>query len=186
MDLGEQQMRICQFTSTTRKRVCLQALRSSACFSRRDDSLARASCLYSLCSRKIASLLFVLLVFGGIAAEGYAAEAPALQVGVVVLRPLHAAEIPAQQTGLLRAVAVAEGQRVEQGQLLATLDDREAKLMVVRAKIEHAQAEAKASNQVHSESTRGGACRVATIKRVDRGVCEKHFAVAARCRAVEG
>jgi len=77
-----------------------------------------------------------------------AAETVPLQIEAVVLRPLHAAEVPAQQTGLLRAIAVAEGQRVEKGQLLATLDDREAKLVVVRAKIEHTQAQAKANNQV--------------------------------------
>ncbi len=88
----------------------------------------------------IASLFFL--------AATYSAEAAPLQIEAVVLRPLHAAEVPAQQTGLLRAMAVAEGQRVEQGQLLASLDDREAKLVVVRAKIEHTQAQAKANNRV--------------------------------------
>jgi len=89
----------------------------------------------------VASLLFT--------AATCAAEPVSLRIEAVVLRPLHAAEVPAQQTGLLRVVAVAEGQRVEKGQLLATLDASEAKLVVVRAKIEHAQAQAKANNQVH-------------------------------------
>jgi len=71
-----------------------------------------------------------------------------LRVESVVLRPLHAAEVPAQQTGLLQQMVVDEGQQVEKGQLLASLDDREAKLAMVKAELEHAQAEAKANNRV--------------------------------------
>jgi len=97
--------------------------------------------------------LFVSLLFPLVTC---AAETATLQVGAVVLRPLHEAEVPAEQTGLLRGMAVVEGQRVEQGQLLALLDDREAKLLVVRAKIEQAQAEAKANNQVHIEYAEKG------------------------------
>jgi len=111
--------------------------------------LENSELLLALCSIKIVYRLLTIFIVCCFAAEGYAADGPNLQVGAVVLRPLQAAEIPAQQTGLLRAVAVVEGQRVESGQLLATLDDREAKLEVVQAKIEHAQAEAKANNQVH-------------------------------------
>ncbi len=99
-------------------------------------------------STQAARRLFGLLVslFCSVGASG--AETVALRIESVVLRPLYAAEVPAQQTGLLRQMAVVEGQRVDQGQLLASLDDREAKLLVVRAQIEHAQAEAKAKNQV--------------------------------------
>lgn len=71
-----------------------------------------------------------------------------LHVEAVVLRPLHEAEVPAQQTGLLRQIDVLEGQQVEQGQLLASLDAREVQLAVARAKIEHAQAAAKTNNQI--------------------------------------
>lgn len=79
---------------------------------------------------------------------GQAADPGVLRVESVVLRPLHAAEVPAQQTGLLHQLAVGEGEHVDQGQLLASLDAREAKLAVAKAKLEHAQAAAKANNRV--------------------------------------
>ena len=71
-----------------------------------------------------------------------------LRVESVVLRPLQAAEVPAQQTGVLREIAVVEGQRVEQGAVLALLDARQAELAVARATVEYAQAEAKAKNEI--------------------------------------
>ncbi len=74
-------------------------------------------------------------------------ESP-LRVESVVLRPMQVAEVPAQQTGLLQQIEVAEGEQVEAGQILASLDARQAKLAVARAKIEHAQAEAKAKNEI--------------------------------------
>ncbi len=96
--------------------------------------------------KKWALLLAAALPSGGAAV---AAEQPMpLRVESVVLRPLHAAEVPALQTGLLRNVVVKEGERVEAGQLLATLDDRLAKLAVTQAEQELAQAEAKAKNEI--------------------------------------
>ena len=77
-----------------------------------------------------------------------ASEIALLRIDSVVLRPLQAAEVPAQQTGVLRQILVKEGQRVEQGTLLATLDARQAELAVARAKMEFAQAEAKAKNEI--------------------------------------
>ncbi len=74
-------------------------------------------------------------------------ESP-LRVESVVLRPMQVAEVPAQQTGLLQQIEVAEGEQVRAGQRLASLDARQAKLAVARAKIEHAQAEAKAKNEI--------------------------------------
>lgn len=75
-------------------------------------------------------------------------EVSTLRIESVVLRPMQAAEVPAEQTGVLKQIVVAEGQQVEQGQLLATLDDRQAKLAVARAEYEHAQAVAKAKNEI--------------------------------------
>jgi len=66
----------------------------------------------------------------------------------VVLRPLQEAEVSAQQTGLLLKLVVAEGESVRAGQVLASLDDQEVKLDVARARLEHARAEAEASNEV--------------------------------------
>lgn len=71
-----------------------------------------------------------------------------VRIDSVVLRPLRAAEVPAQQTGVLQNVAVNEGQQVEKGAVLATLDKRQAELAVARAQFEHEQAKAKAINEI--------------------------------------
>ena len=66
----------------------------------------------------------------------------------VVLRPLQAAEVPAQQTGLLARISVEEGQRVEENEILATLDPLAAHLAVKKAQLERAQAEERANNRI--------------------------------------
>ncbi len=80
-----------------------------------------------------------------------AVEQPTILVESVVLRPLQAAEVPSRQTGLLESIGVEEGQSVEKGQILASLDAREAWLVVTQAKLQSAQAEAKAKNFVRVE-----------------------------------
>jgi len=92
--------------------------------------------------------IFGLLVSFFFLAITCTAETTLLRIESVVLRPLHAAEVPAQQTGLLRQIVIEEGQQVAQGQVLALLDARQAKLAVARAKLEYAQAEAKAKNEI--------------------------------------
>jgi macrolide-specific efflux system membrane fusion protein len=99
----------------------------------------------NLLPRTIA-LTFAALLLGG---SSVSAEAQlTLRIESVVLRPLRAAEVPAQQTGLLQHIAVEEGQQIEAGQLLASLDARQAKLAVARAELEFSQAEAKANNEL--------------------------------------
>lgn len=71
----------------------------------------------------------------------------------VVLRPMQAAEVPAQQTGLLLQISVKEGQNVEEDQVLATLDPRAAHLAVQQALAERDQAREKAENQLTIQST---------------------------------
>ncbi len=79
----------------------------------------------------------------------HAAEPDAiLEIESVVLRPLQVAEVPAQQTGLLKQIAVAEGQQVEQGRLLASLDVRGAEYAVRQAELEHELAGTKVTNDV--------------------------------------
>ncbi len=92
-------------------------------------------------------LLVVVSLLSGVAPVR-AKEKPAIRIESVVLRPLQAAEVPARQTGVLLKIFVAEGQRVEQGQLLASLDARQAELAVARAKLEYAQTETKANNEI--------------------------------------
>lgn len=81
-------------------------------------------------------------------AEIYAAETDPIAIDSVVLRPLRAAEIPAQQTGLLLKISVGEGEIVKKKQILATLDPHAAHLAVQRAIAERDQAREKAENQI--------------------------------------
>ncbi|MCH2113642.1 MAG: efflux RND transporter periplasmic adaptor subunit [Pirellulales bacterium] len=92
----------------------------------------------------IASLVIVSLMGVVCAAE----ETATARVESVVLRPLHEAEVSAQRTGMLSKMFASEGEHVEKGQLLASLDSREAKLAVAKAEVEHAQAEVRANNEV--------------------------------------
>lgn len=80
-----------------------------------------------------------------------ASGATPLVIDSVVLSPLDAAEVPAQQVGMLREIVVEEGATVEAGQVLARLDVRQAKLDVAKARIEAAQAAAKANNRTKVE-----------------------------------
>lgn len=79
-----------------------------------------------------------------------AADVP-LVVESVVLSPMHAAEVPAQQVGVLREVVADEGTTVEAGAVLAKLDSRQAELDVAKAKLEAAHAAAKANNRTKVE-----------------------------------
>jgi macrolide-specific efflux system membrane fusion protein len=74
-------------------------------------------------------------------------DAP-LAVESVVLRLLEEAEVPAQEAGVLTAVAVRDGQRVKKGELLAQLDDQVARLVADAAQVQYEIASAKATNDV--------------------------------------
>ena len=99
------------------------------------------------------TFLSVLLVSAGMSGIdlAYADKQAVILVESVVLRPLQAAEVPSQQTGLLELIEVEEGQVVKKGQVLASLDDREAMLEVAKAKLQAVQAEAKAENLVRAQ-----------------------------------
>ncbi len=81
-------------------------------------------------------------------------EQAVIWVDSVVLRPLQAAEVPSRQTGLLNSIEVGEGQLVEEGKILASLDAREARLEMAKAKLQSAQAESKAKNLVRIQYAR--------------------------------
>jgi macrolide-specific efflux system membrane fusion protein len=72
----------------------------------------------------------------------------AITIDAVVLRPMVEAEAPARQTGVLATIAVEEGAMVKEGDVLASLDDRAARLAVQKADLERQQAAAKASNDL--------------------------------------
>ena len=65
-----------------------------------------------------------------------------------MLRLLEEAEVPAQEGGVLTAVAVREGQRVKKGELLAQIDDQVARLAAEAAQSQYEIARSKAANDV--------------------------------------
>jgi RND family efflux transporter MFP subunit len=71
-----------------------------------------------------------------------------IDVQSVVLRLMEEAEVPAQEAGVITSVAVREGQRVKQGELLAQIDDQVAKLAADATKAKYDIARAKATNDV--------------------------------------
>ena len=72
----------------------------------------------------------------------------AIEVQSVALRLLEEAEVPAQEAGVITGVAVREGQRVKQGELLAQIDDQVAKLAAEATRAKYDIAKAKATNDV--------------------------------------
>ena len=75
-------------------------------------------------------------------------QTSAIDVQSVVLRLLEEAEVPAQEAGVITNVAVREGQRVKQGELLTQIDDQVAKLAAEATKAKYEIAKAKATNDV--------------------------------------
>jgi multidrug efflux pump subunit AcrA (membrane-fusion protein) len=78
--------------------------------------------------------LLVLSVW--FAAEVIAASAEPLVVESALLRLTQQVEVPARAQGVLSSINVAEGDSVEQGTILAQMDDVEARLLEGRAAIE--------------------------------------------------
>lgn len=72
----------------------------------------------------------------------------AIQVESVVLRLMEEAEVPAQEAGVVTAVAVREGQRVKVGELLTQLDDQVPRLAADAAKAKYDITHEKATNDV--------------------------------------
>lgn len=105
----------------------------------------------------IAAAIAISISSGAIAADEKAKPAPstadkssksAIDVQSVVLRLLEEAEVPAQEAGVITDVAVREGQRVKQGELLTQIDDQVAKLAAEATRAKYDIAKAKATNDV--------------------------------------
>jgi macrolide-specific efflux system membrane fusion protein len=74
--------------------------------------------------------------------------AASITVDSVVLRLLEEAEVPAQEAGVVTSLAVREGQRVKQGELLAQIDDEVPRLAAEAVQAQYDIARAKAANDV--------------------------------------
>ena len=75
-------------------------------------------------------------------------SAEPLEVESVVLRLMAEADVPAQESGVLTAVAVREGQQVKRGDVLAQIDDRVPRMAQKAAELACDQARQKAENDV--------------------------------------
>jgi multidrug efflux pump subunit AcrA (membrane-fusion protein) len=103
----------------------------------------------------------------------HAADQSALVIESVVLAPLHAAEVPAQQVGVLREIIAEDGATVAEGEVLARLDSRQAELDVAKAKLEAAQAAAKANNRVKVDyADKSLAVAQAELKRSEESIAQ--------------
>jgi macrolide-specific efflux system membrane fusion protein len=94
----------------------------------------------------LGSLLFVAPVD--------AQDGAGLEVESVVLRLIEEAEVPAQESGVVTAVKVREGQRVKAGDLLTQIDDQVPRLAADAAKAQYEIARAKATNDVRIRFTK--------------------------------
>lgn len=81
------------------------------------------------------------------AAAGEKAAAP-IEVPSMLLKPIEQTDVPAREPGSLAAVDVREGQMVQEGQVLARIEDAEPRTTAERAKTELEIAQAKAQNDV--------------------------------------
>ncbi|NUQ65726.1 MAG: efflux RND transporter periplasmic adaptor subunit [Pirellulales bacterium] len=94
------------------------------------------------------------LVYFGIlsaALAGAPQEHPAgpIEVPSMLVKPIEQTEVPAREAGALAAVEVSEGHMVEEGQVLARIEDAELRTAAEQAKIELEIARAQAQNDVN-------------------------------------
>jgi macrolide-specific efflux system membrane fusion protein len=87
------------------------------------------------------AILFVVVVH-----PAHAAEPTAIDGAIVTL--IEQAEVPARAVGPLAEIMVREGDVVKRGQILARIDDAEAKLAADRAEVELAVARREAANEL--------------------------------------
>lgn len=83
-----------------------------------------------------------------VAAAPSAARAGQAQIGTCLVSLIEDIQVPALEPGALTSVAVAEGEFVVKGQLLATIDDQQPQLEKLAAELERDAALAKAADDI--------------------------------------
>jgi multidrug efflux pump subunit AcrA (membrane-fusion protein) len=106
-----------------------------------------------LIRRRMSTTFAAALIVAGAAAASNAqarddSATGGLALDSVVLRLLEEAEVSAQEAGVVTSVAVREGQRVKQGELLAQIDDEVPRLAAEAVQAQYDIARAKAANDV--------------------------------------
>lgn len=99
-------------------------------------------------SPSLACVAFAFVCFGVVNAASQSVQAQSIEVKSVILRLIERAEIPARQAGTLLEVSVSEGKVVEEGAVLARIDDVEAQIAVKRAEYERDIAAEKAKSDI--------------------------------------
>ncbi len=92
-------------------------------------------------------IAFCVLLAAGVSPRGASAESVKLPDCLVSL--IQEVQVPAQEAGVLEAVAVKEGQQVKAGDLLAKIDDTHARMQLRVAGFKLAVAKEEAANDVH-------------------------------------
>jgi RND family efflux transporter MFP subunit len=109
------------------------------------------------------------------AADPAPATAPPVEIQSVVLRLISEAAVPAQEAGVITSVAVHEGQRVKQGELLAQIDDQVAEMAARSAKLAFDAAHEKASSDVEIRyANKAAEVAEAELRRSNESI--EHFA----------
>ena len=103
--------------------------------------------------RVLIRLLVVGAFCGGILLR--AAAGQEIHSTSALLRLIDQVDVPARAPGVLSVVHVVEGQAVKQGQVVALIDDTEARLLLRKAEIELLQAKLKLKNDVPLRNAQG-------------------------------
>jgi macrolide-specific efflux system membrane fusion protein len=126
----------------------------------------------NICSvgRRLTTLRALLLAcLASVSWSSIVGAAEPLVVESALLRLTQQVEVPARAQGVISAIHVSEGDSVEQGTLLAQMDDVEAQLMQGRAGIELQLSKEKVTNDVAIRSAqRALVFNQAEFKRVER------------------
>lgn len=96
---------------------------------------------------RINSVLNAAVISGGLLFAVPAAGDP-IEVESVLLASVEEREVPAQEAGVLSRLAIREGDIVQTGEVLAQLDDTDARLALARAEIELDNARRGAQNDI--------------------------------------
>jgi macrolide-specific efflux system membrane fusion protein len=97
----------------------------------------------------MASFPVLVCLLAASAGADLRSPAKTAHVSSMLIRLVEQVDVPAREAGLLAAVQVSEGQMVQEGQLLAQIDDTEARLAEEQAGIDVQIARANASNDVN-------------------------------------
>jgi len=101
--------------------------------------------------RSVRTPIWGILAMLAALAPPAAAIAEELTLDTVVLQSMVEADAPARQTGVLSKIVVDEGATFSEGDLLASLDDRAARLALAQAELERDLVATKAKNRLNIE-----------------------------------